>query len=140
MPRRPKFPLTSHDVATIEAETRRAFPNHDAEFRRYAVASEVIINILGPEWWSSRLTGEKADPYFVKEDDASRYLHQHRVSALGYDLLRCQHFPGFAEQCDEMRQRSLSGVWHELHVARMLADNGHAVAFVARTAVRGEDY
>lgn len=142
MAREPRFPVTAEHVREWAQEVRSRFPDADEVFYDYTVASEVIINILGPSWWALRLAGSKADPYFVKdaEDTPGRYRHQSRVIVLARDLLRCQDAPGFAEQLDQIRPRSLIGVFHEIRVAALLRASGHAVEFVIPTQQRGADF
>lgn len=142
MPRQPRFPVTAEHLAEITRDAAAQFPDGGQALLDYTIASEVIINILGPSWWATRLTGERPDPYFLKDadDEPTRYMHQHRVVVLGRDLLSCQDAEGFAEQLDDMRTRSLIGVFHEVRTAGMLRRSGHSVQFVTPTMVQGADF
>jgi hypothetical protein len=107
----------------------------------YVVASEVLINVLGPDWWADRLASG-SESYFVRdrEDVRGRFVHQHRVVSLANGLLTCQRRPGFAEQLVKFRARSLIGVLHEVGVARLLIKSGHSVEFVSEAHVKGADF
>jgi hypothetical protein len=141
MQRQPSLPVTTEDVAEFRRSVLTRFPTGGPVMTSYAVANEIVLNVFGPAWWAERLAGDGADPYFVKgrTDDPGRYLHQHRVIGLARDLLRCQYAPGFREQLDVMRTRSLVGLFHELRVARMLLDNRHTVEFKVPRESRAPD-
>jgi hypothetical protein len=42
----------------------------------YAVASEVLINLIGLEWWAGALAGSRSDSYFTKDVEVglSRFI------------------------------------------------------------------
>jgi hypothetical protein len=135
-------PVTAAQIAQFEAEFRRRHPNADEVFLAYGVASAVILAIMGPAWWQAKLASERGDPYLAgdRADEPGRYIHQTRVYYLARDLQACQNVPGFREQLEALRTRSLIGVMHELRVAQTLIRRGHEVSFVTPTGVRGADY
>jgi hypothetical protein len=137
----PQFPLTAADIANFRRDAGTRFPDEDTSLIEYVVASEVLINVLGPDWWADRLAGG-SESYFVKEreDVRGRFVHQHRVVSLANGLLTCQRRPGFAEQLVKFRARSLIGVLHEVGVARLLIKSGHSVEFVSEAQVKGTDF
>lgn len=136
------FPYTPEFVARSRREICERFPAAEPAMIEYGVACEVIINVFGPEWYRTRLAGNRSDTYFAKDRDRSlgEYIHQARVTGLAHDLLVCQHFEGFAELREEMSKRALLAVYHELRVARMLHDDGHRVAFVVPSHEKGQDF
>lgn len=109
----------------------------------YATALAVAMKVLGPRWYAERLApGNTADEYFVTDGTTTLdgILHENRVVQLARSLLVCQHLPGFREQLEVMKTRLLVGVFHELAVAKMLSEQGHAVEFVVPTSVKGADF
>jgi len=122
-------------------EAREHFPDADEALIEYTVASEVLINVLGPQWWKERLA-DGSESYFAKDrsDTLGRFVHQHRVVSLANGLLAGQGLPGFVDQLEKFRRRSLIGVLHEVGTAHLLATSGHKVEFVTETQVKGADY
>jgi hypothetical protein len=100
----PRFPLTAADIASFRRDAQKQFLDADTSFIEYAVASEVLINVLGPDWWGDRLAGG-AESYFVKdrEDVRARFIHQHRVVSLANGLLTCQRRPGIRRTAREVQ-------------------------------------
>lgn len=143
MPPTPKFPYLSEDVAASRAEAVARRPSGPPAAVEHFVASEVAINILGPQWWRDHMVGHERDDFFAPPAIPSvptGYFIQHATLGLANDLLICQTLPGFVEQLDDLRTRSLAGVAHELQIARLLHKSGHEVQFVQRTGVKGSDY
>lgn len=141
MRRSAKFPLTAADITQFRNEAEEQFPEADTSLIEYAVASEVLLSVLGPDWWTERLAGGTEAYFLLDRDDVpGRFVHQHRVVSLANGLLTCQKRPGFAEQLVKFRARSLIGVLHEIGVARLLIRSGHDVEFVSEARVKGADY
>jgi hypothetical protein len=65
MPREPRFPFSGSDLVTARHKLEEQFPEATSEFIGYALASEVILNVLGPDWCSEHVAGEEADSFLA---------------------------------------------------------------------------
>jgi hypothetical protein len=125
-----------------------AFPDVDGLVADYAVASEVLIHLIGPEWWERRMAGPRADPFFLHEAFANespetktdRFRHQHRVIGLARHMLECQWLPGFQSFVADLPTRSVLGAANEFSAVHQFLRSGHTVEFVTRTGKKHSDY
>ncbi len=133
-------PLTKDDLR----ETKNRFAAGGYELQWYAMASEVILTTLGPDWWTTNCTLESATPDpFLKVHDGSpdgRYEHQSRIVLLGHMLYAFGGSPGFEEFLRGLKSADLEAAFFELWVADALRANGFEIEFVARRGRRGDDY
>jgi hypothetical protein len=69
-------------------ETKQEFAGSGYVIQWYAMAIEVVLTTLGPEWWKKNCisTSLKADEFLTVPDDSeeSVYNHQDRVIKLGH--------------------------------------------------------
>jgi hypothetical protein len=131
------------DVEDFRRSLLDRFPDATEVFLALGVSCQVLINILGWDWYRQNLDPSRSHPFFMNDaadgTDAA-YVSQHRVITFGRNLLELQAAPFFDDMVRELRTRSLLGAATELHVARLFHRNGHPVRFVQRTGVKGEDY
>lgn len=134
--------VTPADLQRMREDFARAFPDADETFRTYALSAEVVLVLMGPEWWRRHLASDSSHDFFVRspDDPAVGFWHQHRVHQLHRDLLVCQHLDGFDQALDDIRTRDVPGAMNELWVASQIAQAGRHVAFVERSGVKGEDF
>lgn len=126
------------------AQTKQHFASSGYVMQWYAMASEVVLTTLGPEWWKNNCTSASSDPdEFLKADDLTeegRYDHQDRIVKLGHMLYALKSCRGFGAFINSLKSRDLAPTFFELWVANILATSGHEVAFVETSGVRGSDY
>lgn len=126
------------------AQTKEHFASSGYVMQWYAMASEVILTTLGPEWWKKNCTSASSDPdEFLRTDDLTeegRYDHLDRIVKLGHMLYAVRTCQGFIAFISSLQTRALAPTFFELWVANILFTNGYKVAFVATTGVRGSDY
>lgn len=126
------------------AETKEHFASSGYVMQWYAMASEVILTTLGPEWWKDNCTSASSDPdEFLKTNDLSdngRYDHQDRIIKLGHMLYALRSSEGYASFTASLKSRDLGPTFFELSVADILLTNGYEVGFIATTGARGNDY
>ena len=110
----------------------------------YAMASEVILTTLGPEWWRKNLSPQPgfADEFLAVSDDNedAKYNHQDRVTRLGDMLYLLRACKGYQVFISSLQRRDLSPTFFELFVATLLYRNGFRIEFVQETGHKGEDY
>lgn len=126
------------------AHTKEHFAASGYVMQWYAMASEVILMTLGPEWWEANCSpGASSADHFLMVNDRTKegqYDHQDRVIKLGhmlYALKTCEGFPAFIAS---LKSRDLAPTFFELWVANILTTNDYEVVFVETTGVRGSDY
>jgi hypothetical protein len=132
--------LTKKDLA----QTKEHFASSGRVMQWYAMASEVILATLGPDWWKKNCLSASSDPdEFLRTDDLTeegRFEHQDRIVRLGHMLYALKSCEGFVAFITSLKSRELAATFFELWVANILAKNGHEIIFVETTGVRGRDY
>jgi hypothetical protein len=132
--------LTEKDLA----QTREHFSSSGYVMQWYAMASEVVLTTLGPEWWKNNCTSVSEDPdEFLRTDDQTeegRYDHQDRIVKLGHMLYGLRAYKGFEAFITSLKTRALAPTFFELWVASILFINGYEIVFVEATGERGNDY
>jgi hypothetical protein len=110
----------------------------------YALATEVIILTLGPEWWKNNCTttAMKPDEFLASSSDSEndRYNHQDRIVKLGHMLYALKECTGFEAFISSLKRRELAPTFFELWVANALYENIFAVEFVEAKGLKGSDY
>jgi hypothetical protein len=89
------------------------FPEADGHFLDWGVSCEVVVNILGVDWYREHLTSSRMHPYFLSQAvDASHaaYMRDHRVITFGRNLFELQSAPFFDDMVPELRRRAVLGV------------------------------
>lgn len=134
--REPLGRVTAEDLDAFGRQLPVAFPEADDVFLQYGVASEVLIQPIGPQWWARAIAGSRSEPYFVKqaEDEPGRFLHLHRVMSLAAHLLECQPLVGFDAMVSDLRSRTLAGAANELAAAHRFLASGHTAEFTSGAA------
>jgi hypothetical protein len=126
------------------AETKERFAADGYVMRWFAMAQEVILATLGPEWWKANCltTSERADQFLCLPTDSEdhRYDFQHRIVRLGHMLYQLQDCAGYEDFVEGLKSRDLESTFFELHVAALLRDAGHSVNFVKESSRKGADY
>jgi len=132
--------LTKHQLE----ETKKQFAASGYVMQWYAMAMEVILTTLGPEWWKKNClsTSPKADEFLAITDDSeeSGYSHQDRIVKLGHMLYELKDQKGYEAFITSLRTRDLAPTFFELWVANALNQNGFTVEFVEAKGQKGEDY
>ena len=125
-------------------ETKRQFEDSGYVVQWYAMAMEVILTTLGPDWWKENcLLHSKSPDKFLQtgsQEDPSRYEHQDRVIKLGdmlYSLKDCEGFNIFTES---LKRRDLGPAFFELWVANILKESDYSIEFVKEVGKKGQDY
>jgi Holliday junction resolvase len=110
----------------------------------YAMASEVILTTLGPDWWKANCTTSSDNPdaflFTLDETERGRYEHQERIIKLGDMLYALRSCDGYQTFVEALKRRDLEAVFFELWVADILAKSGYDVAFVESSGEKGADY
>ena len=110
----------------------------------FAMAQEVILRTLGPEWWKANCTttSERADPFLrlPTASEGHRSDFEHRIVRLGHMLYQLQDCTGYEDFIEGLKSRDLESTFFELRVAALLKDAGHSVRFVKESSRRGSDY
>lgn len=106
--------LTAKDLA----RTKEHFASSGYVMQWYAMASEVILTTLGPEWWKRNCTTVSNDPdEFLKINDSSddgRYDRQDRIVKLGHMLYGLQSCEGYGAFITSLKSRDLGPTCFEL--------------------------
>lgn len=122
-------------------ETKKQFQG-DRLSQWYAMASEIILTTLGPDWWERNLYEVNRDNYFRarlhSEDD--RAHHQHHVIKLGHMLFRLKELSGYDYFIKALKTADLSSTIFELEVANLLYDSKYHIKFIERSCNKGDDY
>jgi hypothetical protein len=132
--------LTKEDLE----ETKKHFASSGYVMQWFAMAQEVILTTLGPEWWRANclIESKKPDPFLktkgTSEDD--RFDFQDRVVRLGHMLYSLQKCAGFETFIASLKLRDLEPTFFELQVAHLLDNSGYEVQFVEQKGHKGEDY
>jgi hypothetical protein len=123
--------------------TKKEFESGGYVMQWYAMASEVILTTLGPDWWKRNcVTGaEKTDEFLALPDDESgRYDRQDRIIRLGDMLYALRSDAGYEAFITSLMNRELAPAFFELKVANLLRVNGFVMEFVQTTGKMGQDY
>lgn len=123
-------------------KTKSEFALQGKEMQHHAMASEIILTTLGPEWWSKNCTFPyQGDKFLITGDsEVGRYEHQHRIIYLGHMLYALKDCKGFETFIQALKTRDLKACFWELNVAWIIFDNGYFIEFVKTSGVKGEDY
>jgi hypothetical protein len=125
-------------------QTKQQFASGGYVAQWYAMAMEVILTTLGPDWWKKNclLSSAEPDPFLRTDDktEAGRYEHQDRAIRLGHMLYALKDCVGFETFVEKLKSRNVESVFFELLAASSLQKSGLAVSFVQETGVKGEDY
>ncbi len=124
-------------------KTKQHFAEQGYVMQWYAMASEVILTTLGPEWWKKNFSpGHRPDEFLAASDSSedSRYDHQDRVTRLGDMLFALKECKGYDVFISSLKARDLAPVFFELWVANSLQKNGFIPEFVEQSGRKGEDY
>ena len=125
-------------------ETKLEFASKGYVMQWYAMASEVILTTLGPEWWKTNCISSANKPdEFLAFDEASedtKFDHQDRIVKLGHMLFALRESEGFEAFIAALVTRDLAPTFFELWVANILKQNEYSVEFVEAGGKKGEDY
>jgi len=110
----------------------------------YAMAMEVILTTLGPDWWKKNCTSNavKPDEFLAVPDDSaqSAYNHQDRIIKLGHMLYALRDCNGFDSFISALVTRDVAPAFFELWVANALRQNEYTIEFVDPLGEKGTDY
>lgn len=125
-------------------QTKEEFSSSGYVMQWYAMASEVVLTALGPDWWRKNYTSFSEDPNeFLRtgdETEEGRYDHQDRIIKLGHMLYGLRNCRGFDAFIASLKTRDLGPTFFELWVANILLMNRYEIVFVEATGERGNDY
>ena len=133
-------------ILTREAieETKRQFAAEGYVAQWYAIAAEVILTTLGPDWWKANIlpSASKPDEFLVTKDETEdgNYEHQDRLVTLGHMLYALKDCKGYETFIEALKTRDLEPVFFELTVANQLQKSGCLVEFVEQTGLKGADF
>lgn len=125
-------------------ETKQEFASSGYVVQWHAMAMEVILTTLGPDWWTRNCTigAIKPDEFLERRDDSedSTYNYQDRIVKLGHMLYALKDCKGYEVFITSLKTRDLAPSFFELWVANILQQNGFDIQFVATSGKKGEDY
>lgn len=125
-------------------ETKRHFAGHPDDYVAIAMAMEVILTMLGPDWWKRNIVANtgSADEFLRRSEtsEESGYNHQHRVTLLGHMLWLLKECQGFDNLIASLKTEEVESVFFELFCAKSLFENEFEVEFVKERGEKGEDY
>jgi hypothetical protein len=125
-------------------KTKQRFAASGQDMQRYAMASEVVLTTLGPEWWKKNCTttADKPDKVLASLDasEDGRYNHQDGIIKLGHMLYALKESRGFDAFTSFLKTCDLAPTFFELWAANILKENGFEVEFVETKGQKGEDY
>jgi hypothetical protein len=125
-------------------ETKQQFSPSGYVMQWYAMAMEIILTTLGPEWWKRNCTPNAAKPdeflAIPNNSEDNKYNHQDRVTKLGHMLYALKECKGYEAFISSLRTRDVAPTFFELWVANILHQNNFVVQFVVPKGQKGEDY
>ena len=123
-------------------DTKAQFAANGKVMQWYAMASEVLLTTLGPEWWKkNRSSSPKRDRFLqASESEDSDWNHQVRVIQLGDMLFLLKDCEGFDAFISSLKTRDLESVFFELYTAKMLHGNGFVIEFIEESGEKQKDY
>lgn len=119
------------------------FPQSDDLLSRYAVAQEVLINLLGADWWRSHLTLQGTRGGYLlnqPQNEEESFKNQDRVLDLARMLYALQSDSSFENLVRDLQTRDLEGAISEMDVWKLLSLSGARPHLVLRSGVRGDDF
>jgi hypothetical protein len=132
--------LTREDLE----KTKQRFASLGYVAQWYAMASEVILTTLGPEWWKNNCTTTAIKPdeflAFPDNSEEDKFNRQDRIIELGHMLYALKECKGYETFISSLRTRDLAPTYFELWVANILYQNKYTVEFVLANGKKGEDY
>ena len=125
-------------------ETKQTYASEGYVMQWYAMAMEVILTILGKEWWKKNcaITAIKPDEFLSLHDhsEENRLIHQHRIITLGDMLYALKECKGYEAFISSLKKRDMSSTFFELWVANTLNQNNFTTEFIKAKGQKGEDY
>lgn len=123
-------------------KTKNHFVSGGYILQWYAMASEVILTTMGPDWWKKHCCQNLAIPggYLKTEDktEDGRYDHQDLVIKLGHMLYALRHRRGYDYFVESLKLRDLQPAFFELRAAILLQNSGFNLEFVQESGAKGE--
>lgn len=125
-------------------DTKVEFQTDGPLIQALAMAQEVVLLTLGPEFWKVHCVG-KGGPdssYFRPSGTAEsdRYEFQDRVIRFGDMLFTLKDCDGFDAFLKPLRTNDLESVFFELWTANALFKSGYTIRFVECSGEKGSDY
>src|SRR5450759_1121873 len=125
-------------------ETKRRFALSGYVMQWYAMAMEVVLTALGPEWWKKNCTttAMRPDEFLAVSigSEKDEYNHQDRIIKLGHMLYALKECKGYEAFISSLKTRDLAPTFFEISVANILHQNNFTVEFVETKGQKGEDY
>ena len=125
-------------------QTKQHFASSGYVMQWYAIAMEVVLTTLGPEWWKKNCTTNpvKPDEFLALPDDSenSQYNHQDRIIKLGHMLYALKDSNGYDAFLSSLKTRDLAPTFFELWVGHILKQNGYEVELIETKGHKGQDY
>jgi hypothetical protein len=132
--------LTREDLE----ETKQHFAPSGRGVQWHAMAMEVILRTLGPEWWKKNCTTTaiKPDEFLAVLEDSedNNYTHHDRIVQLGHMLYVLKECKGYSAFISSLKKRDLAPAFFELQVACLLYEDDYVIEFVETKGQKGEDY
>jgi hypothetical protein len=125
-------------------ETKRHFANLPNDHVYVAMASQITLCMLGPDWWKKNVVGDTGRPdEFLQRSDSSEescFNYQLRLTMIGHMLWLLKESSGFADFITSLKTRELEAVFFELYSAECLFESGFTIEFVKAVGEKGQDY
>jgi len=137
------MPLTRAEIlAFAERFDNEAPVRKDPLLRLYAVALEVLINIMGRRWARDHLFSAGGHAFLRNSADAEidRLKHHDRIVSFADLLINLQDVPGFAQRIARLRTSDLESAIGELEGAKFLFLSDTPFGFVGESGAIGRDY
>jgi hypothetical protein len=132
--------FTREDLQKTKAE----FHADGTLVQSMAMAQEVVLLTLGPDFWKKHCVGKAGpDSSFLRPNGATeddRYEFQDKVIRFGDMLYSLKDSEGFDAFLNPLRTNDLESVFFELWVASAFFQSGYRVRFVECTGQKRSDY
>lgn len=123
-------------------QTKAHFASRGNDVQMHAMALEVLLTTLGPEWWKTHCLETSPASFLDSKSplEQEKLEHQRRVTQLADGLYCLRKCDGYEDFVEALKVRHLEATCFELEVARLLHKSEHVVRFVKQTGVKGADY
>lgn len=135
--------LTKNDLENFIKERTRALPYISANARLYALATEVLINLLGKDWVANNIFGNRPLDDFLRakaKSSEDRYKMVDRIVEVSEMLFNFQDISGIENVIEKIKKDKVEPYVAELQSAKLLYSNKTPFFFNNPSNQKGLDY
>ena len=137
--------MPTDSLETLLRDAEKEFELQGRDVQDYVMASSVILNTMGAEWWKKHalLDTNRADDFFRTSSNpevSAEECRQLRIIKLGHCLYALRRAAGFEDFVRALLTRDVEPAFFELWAASILQDFGFTVRFVIPTGTKRSDY